>query len=276
MGGEERGGEGGSPAPKEWGNQKGAVPKGGFPKGGRPKRAGCTFGLSGCRVKRPLGPGASHDSPRTPNVHISGPGASKHHQNSTKRPPREGRKSEHLLWEREKMRNFRGEGSGGGEGPEEGGPRRGRASKGVSKGASQGGSEASKGALKKVSPPSKFPFEVPLRSPLRSPPLPLRSPPLPLRSPPLPLRSPRARSTSANFDFGQLFFRVRPIRLREGGERGRERKQFGWGNQYSPCLCEGVAAEGRRRFHRNTAYARLSGFNRSSCGASPAIGRRST
>ena len=24
----------------------------------------------------------------------------------------------------------------------------------------------------------------------------------------------RARSTSANFDFGQLFFRVRPIRLR--------------------------------------------------------------
>ena len=33
-------------------------------------------------------------------------------------------------------------------------------------------------------------------------------------------------------------------------------------------------AEGRRRFHTNTAYARLSGFNRPSCGASPAEGRR--
>ena len=45
----------------------------------------CTFELSGCRVKPrhnttqnpALGAaGASHDSPRTPNVHISGPGAS--------------------------------------------------------------------------------------------------------------------------------------------------------------------------------------------------------
>ena len=33
-------------------------------------------------------------------------------------------------------------------------------------------------------------------------------------------------------------------------------------------------AEGRRRFHRNTAYARLSGFNRPSRGASPTEGRR--
>ena len=31
-------------------------------------------------------------------------------------------------------------------------------------------------------------------------------------------------------------------------------------------------AEGRRRLHTNTAYARLSGFNRPSCGASPAAG----
>ena len=31
--------------------------------------------------------GASHDSPRTPNVHISGPWRFKHHQNSTRRPP---------------------------------------------------------------------------------------------------------------------------------------------------------------------------------------------
>ena len=33
-------------------------------------------------------------------------------------------------------------------------------------------------------------------------------------------------------------------------------------------------AEGRRRLHTNTAYARLSGFNKPSCGASPAEGRR--
>ena len=47
-----------------------------------------TFGLSGCRRR------ASHDSPRTPNVHISGPRRFKHHQNSMRRHPREGRKNE--------------------------------------------------------------------------------------------------------------------------------------------------------------------------------------
>ena len=58
----------------------------------------CTFGLSGCRVKprRPHQtgpPGLAHDSPRTPNVHISGPRRFKHHQNSTKGPQeRERRK----------------------------------------------------------------------------------------------------------------------------------------------------------------------------------------
>ena len=42
--------------------------------------------------------GASHDSPRTPNVHISGPRRFKHHQNSTKKTKRESK-----LWrEREK------------------------------------------------------------------------------------------------------------------------------------------------------------------------------
>ena len=58
----------------------------------------CTFGLSGCRVKpwRPHQtgpPGLAHDSPRTPNVHISGPRRFKHNQNSTKGPQeRERRK----------------------------------------------------------------------------------------------------------------------------------------------------------------------------------------
>ena len=37
--------------------------------------------------------GASHDSPRTPNVNISGPWRFKHHQNSTRRP-QERRKKE--------------------------------------------------------------------------------------------------------------------------------------------------------------------------------------
>ena len=38
--------------------------------------------------------GASHDSPRNPTVHILVPRRSKHHQNSTRRPPREGRQKE--------------------------------------------------------------------------------------------------------------------------------------------------------------------------------------
>ena len=42
-------------------------------------------------------------------------------------------------------------------------------------------------------------------------------------------------------------------------------------SQHCPCLCEGAPAFGRRRLHRNTAYARLSGFNRPSCGASLAF-----
>ena len=57
----------------------------------------CTFGLSGCRVKprRPHQtgpPGLAHDSPRTPNVHISGHRRFKHHQNSTKKTKRDGKR----------------------------------------------------------------------------------------------------------------------------------------------------------------------------------------
>ena len=39
--------------------------------------------------------GRRDDSPRAQNVHISGPRRFKHHQNSTKGPPREGRKKVH-------------------------------------------------------------------------------------------------------------------------------------------------------------------------------------
>ena len=61
----------------------------------------CTFGLSGCRVKRRRPhqtgpPGLAHDSPRTPNVHISGPRRFKHHQNSTNGP--QEKKEERKLW----------------------------------------------------------------------------------------------------------------------------------------------------------------------------------
>ena len=48
--------------------------------------------------------GASHNSPRTPNVHISGPRRFKHHQNSTRRPPRKNERK--LCWEREKKREI--------------------------------------------------------------------------------------------------------------------------------------------------------------------------
>ena len=39
-------------------------------------------------------PGLAHDSPRTPNVHISGPRRFKHHQNSTRKPPEREEKNE--------------------------------------------------------------------------------------------------------------------------------------------------------------------------------------
>ena len=72
-----------------------------------------TFGLSGCPCETWAAPpdraaGASHDSPRTPNVHISGPRRFKHHQNSTKRPQERGRKEERILRRDrgKKARNF--------------------------------------------------------------------------------------------------------------------------------------------------------------------------
>ena len=43
-------------------------------------------------------PGLAHDSPRTPNVHISGPRRFRHHQNSTKGPQE---KEERKLWREE-------------------------------------------------------------------------------------------------------------------------------------------------------------------------------
>ena len=55
----------------------------------------CTFGLSGCRVKP------------QPNVHISGSRRFKHHQNSTKRPPREREeRKKTVAGEGKKARNF--------------------------------------------------------------------------------------------------------------------------------------------------------------------------
>ena len=52
--------------------------------------------------------GVSHDSPSTPNVNISGPWRFKHHQNSTRRPPREGRKKENCGGRGEKSAKFLG------------------------------------------------------------------------------------------------------------------------------------------------------------------------
>ena len=72
----------------------------------------CTFGLSGCRVKprRPNQtgpPGLAHDSPRTPNVHISGHLAL---QNTTKipreDPQRDTKRAKRWREREEKARNF--------------------------------------------------------------------------------------------------------------------------------------------------------------------------
>ena len=65
------------------------------------------FCLSGCLLVEFLGPpGLPHDSPRTPNVHISGPGASKHHQNSTRKHLERQKKNEIVAGEEKKTRNF--------------------------------------------------------------------------------------------------------------------------------------------------------------------------
>ena len=50
--------------------------------------------------------GVSHDSPRTPNVHISGSRCFKHHQNSTRRHPERDRKNENGSGRGKKARNF--------------------------------------------------------------------------------------------------------------------------------------------------------------------------
>ena len=63
------------------------------------------LGLS-CETPAALGAaGASHDSTRTPNVHISMQRRFKHHQNSTKGNPREGKK-ENCGRRGKKARNF--------------------------------------------------------------------------------------------------------------------------------------------------------------------------
>ena len=68
----------------------------------------CTFvvlGLS-CTLEGPGGPaGASHDSPRPHTCTCQGPGLQKHHQNSTKGPPRE---RERKLWRKGKKREILG------------------------------------------------------------------------------------------------------------------------------------------------------------------------
>ena len=52
--------------------------------------------------------GASHNSPRTPSVHISGPRRFKHHHNSTRRHPERHRKSKTVGRKRKRKRALRG------------------------------------------------------------------------------------------------------------------------------------------------------------------------
>ena len=67
-----------------------------------------------------LAAGASHDNPRTPNVHIEGSRRFKHHQNSSRTLPREGQKERKWEWERVKKREMLG--SPTLRGPTPGGP----------------------------------------------------------------------------------------------------------------------------------------------------------
>ena len=50
--------------------------------------------------------GVLHDNQRAQTCTFEGPGLDKHHQNSTRRPPREGRKERNFRWEREKKAKF--------------------------------------------------------------------------------------------------------------------------------------------------------------------------
>ena len=79
-------------------------------------------------------------------------------------------------------------------------------------------------------------------------------------------------STSANFDFGQFLdveFGLRQNGTKHGeGEEEKEKhtEMKGRGTVKKVRFCV-KASPGRRRFHTKTAYVRLSGFNRPSCGA---------
>ena len=72
----------------------------------------CPFGLSGCRVKprRPHQtgpPGLAHDSPRTPNRHISGPLRFKNSTRIPRKDPQEREERKKIVAEKEKKaRNF--------------------------------------------------------------------------------------------------------------------------------------------------------------------------
>ena len=107
--------------PEGW--EKNAGPKGGSPKGGGPQGGGpkfrAFFSLSRHNVHSffPLfgAAGDSHDSPRTPNVHISGSRPSKTPPKFNEKTPREGRRNENCGGGRKKKSEIL-------FGPAEGGP----------------------------------------------------------------------------------------------------------------------------------------------------------
>ena len=72
----------------------------------------CAFGVLWLSCEAPAArsggaAGVSHDNQRAQTCTFEGPGLQKHHQNSTRRPPREGRKEGNFRWERvKKERNF--------------------------------------------------------------------------------------------------------------------------------------------------------------------------
>ena len=57
---------------------------------------------------------------------------------------------------------------------------------------------------------------------------------------------------------------------KEKQKKEEKKKRKGGSINVVRVSVKATPAEGRRRFHTNTAYVRFSGFNEPSCGASPA------
>ena len=110
--------------PEGWRPRRVEAPKGGGPEGWRPRRVEAPkrpqrvgpgrVGPEGPKILRVRSRQGFTRQPESPNVHISGSQRfKKHHQNSTKGPPREGEKNENCGGRKEKKKRNFGRSGGG-------------------------------------------------------------------------------------------------------------------------------------------------------------------